>query len=194
MLPSLVPAVTIARRVPFALCPTPHRTDVSATQSVRSHPDPPLLTAIVYAATPSFAPCTVRLVEPVAPIFTPPVLLSDGRSIDTAWVAVATYAPALIDTCRHDPSPDTVRQRVDVSDSHKDACADVWLKDKERAVYFDDPKLIPAIVALTAPVPAVLERTTALAQAPSTDRACVKLPTRLPAVIAARRVDAMLSD
>ena len=64
-LPDRSPAVITTRRVPRAPCPTMHRTDVSDSHSVPSHPVCPSLIIAVYANSPRLAPCTVTDVDPV---------------------------------------------------------------------------------------------------------------------------------
>ena len=58
-LPDRSPAVITTRRVPRAPCPTMHRTDVSDSHSVPSHPVCPSLIIAVYASSPRLAPFTV---------------------------------------------------------------------------------------------------------------------------------------
>ena len=64
-LPPRSPVVITTRRVPRPPCPTMHRTDVSDSHSVASHPVCPSLTTPVYATSPMLDPCTVTDAEPV---------------------------------------------------------------------------------------------------------------------------------
>jgi hypothetical protein len=64
-LPYLAPALIPTSRLPIAPCPTWHRTDVSASHVVRSHPVRPTLVAAVYVVSPRPDPCTVTLQDPV---------------------------------------------------------------------------------------------------------------------------------
>ena len=64
-LPNRSPAVITTRRVPRAPCPTMHRTDVSDSHSVPSHPVCPSRPIAVYATSPRLAPCTVTDADPV---------------------------------------------------------------------------------------------------------------------------------
>ena len=64
-LPYLAPALIPTSRLPIAPCPTWHRTDVSASHVVRSHPVRPTLVAAVYVVDPRPDPCTVTLHDPV---------------------------------------------------------------------------------------------------------------------------------
>jgi hypothetical protein len=68
-LPCLAPALIPTRRLPVAPCPTWHRTDVSASHVVRSHPVRPTLIAAVYVVRPRLDPCTVTLDDPVSAPF-----------------------------------------------------------------------------------------------------------------------------
>jgi len=66
-LPPCPPAVITARRVPWIPPPTRHRTDVSDSHSVPSHPVCPMRPSAVNATSPRPDPCTVTDADPVPP-------------------------------------------------------------------------------------------------------------------------------
>ena len=69
MLPCLTPMLIASCRVPITPCPAWHRTDVSASHVVRSHPVLPKLVDPVCVDRPRPDPCTVTLDDPVAALF-----------------------------------------------------------------------------------------------------------------------------
>ena len=81
-LPPLSPAVITTRRVPRAPCPTRHRTDVSDSHSVPSHPVSPDRTIAVKPTSPMLAPCTVTDADPVPALLYPLVKLTRPVSIE----------------------------------------------------------------------------------------------------------------
>ena len=87
-LPDRSPAVITTRRVPRAPCPTMHRTDVSDSHSVPSHPVCPSRPIAVYATSPRLAPCTVTDAEPVIALFIRRLWLMATRSIEYITVDV----------------------------------------------------------------------------------------------------------
>ena len=76
------PAVSDTRRVPGAPCPTRHRTDVSDSHSVPSHPVCPDRTIAVIPTSPRLDPCTVTDADPVPALFALRVMLSPAMSTD----------------------------------------------------------------------------------------------------------------
>ena len=95
-----------------------HRTAVSDTHSVDSHPVPPTRAASVYVASPKPCPCTVTLADPVPARFVRVAALTVARSTDHASVAVPARSPAVITSRRVLRAPSVVRHRTDVSDHH----------------------------------------------------------------------------
>ena len=81
-LPALSPNVITTRRVPFAPCPIRHLKDVSDSQSVASHLDPPMCALAVYITRPILVPCTVTDADPVPALFALRVMLSPAMSTD----------------------------------------------------------------------------------------------------------------
>jgi len=59
-----------------------HRTDVSASHAVCSHPVHPTRNEILVAPAPILAPLTVTLADPVAALLTCPVTLNDAKSLE----------------------------------------------------------------------------------------------------------------
>jgi hypothetical protein len=78
-LPPRPPAVIIIRLDPPAPRPTKHRTDVSDSHTVPSHPVCPALPRKEYATIPKLDPCTVIDADPVPAWFTRRILLSPAR-------------------------------------------------------------------------------------------------------------------
>ncbi len=64
-LPTLLPAVKTALRLPDTTCPTWQRTDESESHTVPSHPVFPTRTAPVLLQRPTPAPCRDTLMDPV---------------------------------------------------------------------------------------------------------------------------------
>ena len=81
-LPDRSPAVITTRRVPRAPCPTMHRTDVSDSHSVPSHPVCPSRAIAVYATSPRLAPCTVTDADPVPARLYPRLTLTAPTSTE----------------------------------------------------------------------------------------------------------------
>merc|ERR1712091_365320 len=85
-LPDRSPAVITTRRVPRVPRPAKHRTDVSDSHSVPSHPVAPDRTIDVYATSPRLPPCTVTDADPVPPRFDPRNTLTVPASTDIVWL------------------------------------------------------------------------------------------------------------
>ena len=59
-----------------------HRTDVSASHAVCSHPVHPTRNEVLVASAPIFTPLTVTLADPVAARLACPVTLNDAKSLE----------------------------------------------------------------------------------------------------------------
>ena len=106
-LPDLSPAVITTRRVPRAPCVTMHRTDVSDSHSVASHPVCPSRPLAVNEISPIFVPCTVTDPDPVPARFCRRITLSTAISTDHACVTLPDLSPAVITTRRVPRTPNT---------------------------------------------------------------------------------------
>jgi hypothetical protein len=187
MLPDRSPAVITTRRVPRAPCPTLHRTDVSDSHSVPSHPVCPDRTIAVKATTPKPAPCTVTEAEPVPALLYPLVTLTLPASIEYTAVPLPDRSPAVITIRRVPRIPCPILHRTDVSDSHSVPSHPVC-PERTIAVKATSPNSAPSIVTDVDPVPALLYPLITLTLPVSIEYIAVPLPDRSPAVITTRRV------
>ena len=105
--------------VPLTPPPTRHLVDVSDSHSVASHPVCPSLTPPVYVASPMPPPCTVTLVDPVAPLFPLRITLMLPTSVEYASVRLPDRSPTVTDTLRVPLAPPPTRHLVDVRNSTK---------------------------------------------------------------------------
>ena len=95
-LPRRLPAVIITRRVPRVPRPAKHRTDVSDSHSVPSHPVAPDRTIDVYATCPRLPPCTVTDPDPVPPRFLPShVLIHPPSTVYASEMLLRKRLPAV---------------------------------------------------------------------------------------------------
>src|SRR6056300_729219 len=186
-LPDRCPAVTTARLDPCTPCPTMHRTDVSDTHSVASHPVCPSRALPVYAMMPMLAPCTVTDAEPVPARLLRRAMLSPAMSVDQPSDTLAPRSPAVITTRRVPRAPCPTMHLIDVSDSHSVASHPVC-PSRALPVYATSPMLAPCSVTDAEPVPARLLRRAMLSPAMSVDQPSDTLAPRSPAVITTRRV------
>jgi hypothetical protein len=185
-LPPRAPAVITTRRDPPGPCPTRHRTDVSDSHTVPSHPVCPVRPRAVCATTPMLDPCTVIDADPAAARFTRRILLSLAVSRDQIWLTLPPRAPTVITTRRVPPDPCPTGHRTDVSDCHCVASHPVC-PSLPLSVKATNPILDPCTVIDADPVPAWFTRSILLTDAVSTDQPCVKLPPRDATVITTRR-------
>ena len=103
--PDRSPAVIVTRRLPAADRPTRHRTDVSDSHSVPSHPVCPDRTIAVCATSPRPAPCTVTDPDPVPALFSRRITLIDPTSTEYPSDILPDRSPAVIVTRRVPPAP-----------------------------------------------------------------------------------------
>ena len=133
-----------------------HRTDVSDSHSVPSHPVELYRACWLYHVTHSNPPpCTVTLVDPVPALLVFLAVLTTPLSIDIMNISVPdpTRSPDVIDT-RLVPRNDAwCRQRTDESDSHAVASHAV-LRALAAREYLRDPSPAPCTVRLDDPVEA----------------------------------------
>ena len=103
------------------LSPTPpllrHRADVSDIQLDLSHADRPLDPPTVYDSSPSPAPLTVTLPDPVAAMFDLVVLLKGASCIETPPVRLPACSAAVAATRRVPPVDPPTLKHTAVSDS-----------------------------------------------------------------------------
>ena len=95
-LPTLTPLVTCIRKLRITPCPPWHRTDVSDSHPVCSHPVLIIRTRPVYPASPTLEPCTVKLTDPVAARFLLIMLLNPLAAIDSPAVTLPARSPTVI--------------------------------------------------------------------------------------------------
>jgi hypothetical protein len=82
-----------------------HRTDVSDSHPVPSHPVCPVRTITVYPRAPKPAPCTVTDVDPVPALLYPLVTLTMPVSTEYNAVPLLSRSPAVITTRRVPRAP-----------------------------------------------------------------------------------------
>jgi hypothetical protein len=168
MLPVRSPAVIVRRRVPRAPCPTRHRTDVSDTQPVPSHPVCPTRPIAVKATTPRLDPCTVTDADPVPAWFKRRVTLRLPASTEYTSDMLPTRSPAVTVKRRVPREPCPTRHRTDVSDSQPvpshPVCPDLTIPVK-----LTRPRPAPCTVTDADPVPARLLRRDTLTLPASND-------------------------
>jgi len=117
VLPRCDPTVITTRRVPKDPRLRRHRTDVSDSQSVPSHPVCPVRPLAVCRTIPNPAPCTVTDAEPVPARLEMRSLLTTSMSTDQAWLMLPARDPAVKTILLVPCSPSATRHRTDVSDS-----------------------------------------------------------------------------
>ena len=185
--PDRSPAVIVTRRLPEADRPTRHRTDVSDSHSVPSHPVCPDRTIAVIPTSPRLDPCTVTDADPVPALLSRRIVLMDPTSTEYASDMLPDRSPAVIVTRRVPRPPCPARHRTDVSDSHSVPSHPVC-PDRTIAVTAVSPTPAPCTVTDADPVPARLYPSITLITPASIDITAVPLPDRSPAVIVTRRV------
>jgi hypothetical protein len=73
-----------------------------------------------YPDKPRPAPCTVMLKDPVVAALLRPAMLAIPAIKVTAWLNDPALPPTLTIATRLDLTPDVLRHRMEVSDSHRD--------------------------------------------------------------------------
>ena len=184
MLPPRSPAVMASLCDPDRPDPILHRTDVSDSHSLDSHPLPAFRAIDDHPASPIPAPATLRLADPVAARFIPRTELEPPPSADTALVVLPCRSPAVTLTALVPPSPDPTPHRTDVSDSHP-LLSHTLLPVRPETDAPATPIPPPTTVMLADPVAARFALRSPLARVESADIACVALPCRRPTVKAA---------
>jgi hypothetical protein len=119
MLPDPSPTVTDTPRVPSPPCPDPHSTDVSDSHVLRSLALPPIPTDGEEPHTPSPAPATVTLADPVAPPLLRPKPLAALQSALIDAVMLPDCAQTLSATRPACLSSPAVSPATPVSDTHR---------------------------------------------------------------------------
>ena len=159
-----------------------HRTDVSDSHSVPSHPVCPPRPIVVSAASPSPDPCTVTSAEPVpatllrdAPLMLPPSIEYPSVMLPPRSPTVSTAAAV-----PRVPWP-PVMHRTDVSDSHSVPSHPVC-PTRPMAVSAASPSPDPCTVTDADPVPAPLARTILVIVLTSYDT-CSDMALRLAPIV-----------
>ena len=154
--PTWFPAVTEILLVPRTPWLIKALTEVSDSQDVRSVEVWPIRMIKVYAACPKFAPCTVMLADPVPARFTRRRTLKEGMSCDIISVIVQATCRSIVNVIYFvPPTPAAVLHRIVLSATHSvTSQADPSMRC--RGVGSKFPKLSPATVRLTEPVPGAL--------------------------------------
>ena len=167
-----IPAVTTPRRDPPKLCPTMHRTELSDTHSVASHPVCPSRALNVYPALPPMLPpCTVIDAPPAPTTLIPTTTLIPAPSTDHASVTLPDCIPAVTTPRRDPPKLCPTMHRTELSDTHSVASHPVC-PSRALNVYPALPPMLPPCTVIDAPpAPTTLIPTTTLIPAPSTDHA-----------------------
>ena len=182
------PTLSDCRKLPIKPWPpTSDTTVVSDTQLVPSHPVPPCLPRPEYAASPTPAPPTVTLDDPVTPRLTATTVLSIAAPVENTSVPLPPRAPAVTDTRPLRHAPPAPKPRIALSDTHtvpSAALCPILLP----TVISQAPYPAPYSVSDSDPVLALFTRPESL-----TDPACIEsahdtLPTSNPAVICTRRL------
>jgi hypothetical protein len=187
ILPTHSPVVNVDRRVSLDPCPTRHRTDVSDSHSVPSHPVCPMCPIAVSDTSPSPDPCTVTDADPVPARFCCRDTLTLPASNDIATELLPLRSPAVIATRRVPGTPCPTRHRTDVSDSHSVPSHPVC-PIRPIAVSDTSPSPDPCIVTDADPVPARFDFRVALKLTTSVEYMALAVPSLSLAVIAIRRV------
>ena len=169
MLPVRDPTVITTRRELNAPWPTLHRTDVSDSQPVASHPVCPVRPLAVGRTRPSPAPCTVTDAEPVPARLDRLEMLKLAVSIDHAWLILPPCPPTVIINRRDALLAYPARHLTDVSDSQLVPSHPVC-PVRPLAVCRTDPMLLPCTVKDAEPVPARFVRRVRLMVSESADQ------------------------
>ena len=115
--PNCHPMLITICRDPSAPCVKLHRTDVSDSQTVASHPECPPRARPVLLTSPMLAPCTVTETEPVAKPFCRRITLNAPTSTDHPCVLLPPCVPDVNTTRRVPRAPCVTLHLTDVSDS-----------------------------------------------------------------------------
>ena len=193
-----IPAVTAARKVPWAPRPERQRNDVSDSHSVPSHPVCDSLVIDVITNDPKFAPCKVKLVFPVPGRFACLDVLIIGLSAVNRFVTVA-MSPMVRETLELAVTAVEAWHCSAESDCHR-VISHVVTDKRAMPEYLITPKFCPTSVSVSDPVVGLFpvtfsagSRANATMLARSVVTASVKVPIRGPAVKVTRCCD-ILSD
>jgi hypothetical protein len=153
MLPYPSPAVNTIRLVLEAKCPALHRTDVSDSHSVPSHPVGPDRTIAVKTTSPRLDPCTVNDTVPVPALFPRRITLTEPTSTDNPSLMLPYRSPAVNTIRLVLEAKCPALHRTDVSDSHSVPSHSVC-PDRTITVNATTPKLDPCTITDADPVTA----------------------------------------
>jgi hypothetical protein len=137
----------------------------------------------VYDSSPSPAPLTVTLLDPVAAPFDIFALLKDDSWIDTPAVKLPTCTAAVAAATRVPPARPPTLKLTAVSDSHP-VLSEPVRPTRTSCEAENRPQPRPTTVRLEDPVAAALARSIPLPAKPSPENAFVWLPDTPPAVTA----------
>eukprot|EP00277_Geminigera_cryophila_P005018 CAMPEP_0179429170 /NCGR_PEP_ID=MMETSP0799-20121207/14629_1 /TAXON_ID=46947 /ORGANISM="Geminigera cryophila, Strain CCMP2564" /LENGTH=242 /DNA_ID=CAMNT_0021204971 /DNA_START=507 /DNA_END=1231 /DNA_ORIENTATION=- len=159
-----------------------HRTDVSDSHSVPSHPVCPARAPAVMTTSPRPAPCTVTKDDPVAAA----VKVMDHAHRDSIYRHFDAPSPSTL-VSRQDDAPSAsssipIMHRTEVSDSHSVPSQPVCAP-RPMAVKADTLQPAPCTVTDADPVPAILLKVPVRRLPTSAENICDMLPARAPTVI-----------
>ena len=149
-LPRGPPEVTERRLLPAIKWPIWHRRDVSPAHAVCSHAVLPVRMKAVNDARPIFAPCKLRLDDPVPALLARCTTLPRFKSTEYPLVTLPTLTPAVIANPRLPTMPCPDWQRAEVSDSHV-VCSHAVLPTFTPDVNTLNPIFAPCTVILADP-------------------------------------------
>lgn len=183
VVPTRPPTLTQTRLLTPAPVLIRHRADVSDIQLDRSHADRPLDTDVVRDSSPSPAPITVTLPDPVAAVFDIVALLRLASWIEAPPVKLPICPPAVAATRRVPPACPPALTLTALSDSQP-VLSELVRPPRTSCEAECAPNPEPATVRLQHPVDAALARSIPLPATPSPENALVWLLDTLPAVTA----------
>ena len=181
------PAVINTRRVDRTPCPSRHCTAVSDTHEVDSHPVCPARDLALLNTTPSLAPNTVIIDEPVPARFVPRDTLNDATSNDDTPLTLPPLIPPVRTTRLVPFAPCWIRHLTDVSESQL-VLSHLECPPLAVTEYAPIPICAPCKVTDADPVPARFDPRIKLTVCRSVDHTWLALPASCPAVIMTRRV------
>jgi hypothetical protein len=182
------PSVTSTPRLPTPDCPDRHRTAVSDTHSLLSHPLPPIRPPLVIDADPIPLPTTVKLAAPLLATFTRTLPESETTSTHIPSVTLPVRTPAVTDKLRLLACPPELRHDTAVSDTHDESSHPLPPIRPACIVRDTTPYPAPSTVRLTDPLDPTFDRSTTLAIPTSADAPSVTDPVTTPPVNTTRNV------
>jgi hypothetical protein len=162
-------------------CMTLHKTDVTDTHFVTSHPLPPTLPALLWSHRPTWPPRMVMLRPPLCRTLPKVLPLISCTSYDVVSVSDPKTRPAVATAVKLAPTPTTALQRIEVSDSQPvPSC--LLPPEWDPVVKVSVPSWPPRKVRLTPPPRSTFWLPVLDKLARSNDNTSVMLPTARPTV------------